>query len=71
MIPRCWPAVIALTLSMRFCGPEPVHAGGITCSATCLSKLASAVSIAANGKTIVAAAKKIRHPKAKATKGTK
>lgn len=49
----------------------PLGAGWISCSATCLSKLASAVSIAANSKSIVAGAKRVRHPKAKSTKGKK
>lgn len=45
------------------------YAGTIQCSATCLSKIASGVSIAANGKSIFAgmkrAGKKVAHPKAK------
>ena len=61
MIPRCWPGVLALALAMYSC--HPAHAGGFTCSAACLSKIASGVSIAANGKTIVAGMKRIRHPK--------
>lgn len=49
----------------------PLAGGGIQCSATCLSKIASGVSIAANGKSIIAGAKKVRHPKRKSTKSTK
>lgn len=45
----------------------PLRAGIVTCPSACLSKIASAVSIAANGKTIVTgtkkAGKKIAHPK--------
>lgn len=47
-----------------------IEAGAITCSATCLSKLASVVSIAANGKSIVAGAKRVKHAVVKGTKST-
>jgi hypothetical protein len=84
MIPRCWPGVVALALAMRFCGTPPLaHAGGFVCDATCLSKLASASSIAVNAdklatgsKYTVAVLKHPLHPKravsavkSKSTKG--
>lgn len=48
-------------------------AGSFSCSATCLSKVASAVSIAANGKTIIAGTKKVgkKIGVVKSTKSTK
>ena len=57
MIPRCWPALVALALSMRLCGPEPAHAGTLVCDATCLSKAASISSIALNADKVVTGSK--------------
>lgn len=55
---------IAIWLGLQF----TARAGGIACSAVCLSKIASIVSVAANAKTIVAGAKRLKHlKKTKAT----
>ena len=66
MIPRCWPAVIALTLSMRFCGPEPVHAGTIQADgptiAAGLSSLDSLLNIDKTVGGLKRAAVIITHP---------
>lgn len=43
------------------------QAGGFSCNAVCLSRVASIVSVAANGKSIMAGIKKIRPKKAKRT----
>lgn len=60
---------IAILTAVWFVFQASAPGAVITCSATCLSKIASVVSVAANGKTIIAGAKKVRHPKkAKATK---
>ena len=85
MIPRCWPGVLALAmaLAMRFCHPSLAHAGGFVCDATCLSKLASASSIAVNADKLATGSKYtvavLNHPmhpkravsavKSKSTKG--
>lgn len=59
---------IAILTAIWFALQMTGRAAVITCSATCLSKVASVVSVAANAKTIAAGARKIRHPKQKRTK---
>ncbi len=56
--------LILIALALYTC-QHRAQAGTIQCSATCLSKLASGVSIAANAKTIAAGWRKLRHPKGK------